>query len=249
MESTISAVTDASAAGHLKKLERQKAKEIRNEKRLSRRSALGLPVYSVGEEVFSAVTHGVGALLSILGLVLLLVNCRRDPLVISSAAVFGGSMVLLYTVSTIYHGLGVTKGKKVFRVLDHCTIFLLIAGTYTPITLCCIKGREGFTMLAVVWAAAVIGIVLNSIDIKKFAKFSMFCYIAMGWIVVWAMKPLIANLSRTGLIALFVGGIFYTVGAVVYGIGKKVRYMHSIWHFFVLAGSIAHTITVFQILC
>lgn len=228
-------------------LNKKEIKKQRAEKRIIKRNILGLPIYCVGEEIFSAVTHGIGTVLSVAALVFLLISCRKDVLTVASAAIFGGTMTLLYLVSTLYHALGVYKAKKVFRILDHCTIFLLIAGTYTPITLLCIRGCEGFTMFCVVWAAAIIGIVLNSVDLKRFAKLSMACYIAMGWIVIAAMERLLMNMNETGVWALFIGGIFYTVGAVVYGIGKRVKYMHSIWHIFVLLGSLSHTVSIYQI--
>lgn len=224
--------------------------ETKQEKRMqrtNRRKSMGLPAYTLGEEIFSSVSHGVSALFAVTALVLLLLFCKKEPLQLVSVAIYGGAMILLYTVSTLYHALGINRAKKVFRVLDHCMIFILIAGTYTPITLVCIWGRTGFTMFCVVWAAAIIGITLNSINLKKYAKFSMLCYLGMGWVVVFAMRNLITNLNSTGIWCLFIGGVFYTLGAVLYGVGKKIKYMHSIWHLFVLAGSVFHTVCVYQI--
>ena len=183
------------------------------------RMRLSLPLYSLGEEIFSAVSHGVGALFGAAALVMLLWFCEKSLVNVVSVSIFGGTMILLYTVSTLYHALNVNRAKKVFRVLDHCTIYLLIAGTYTPITLCCIEGSQGIVMFAAVWAAAVLGIILNAVDMEKFKVVSMIA-----------------------------GGVAYTVGAVLYGLGKKVPYMHAVWHLFVLAGSVLHTLSVFTVI-
>ena len=211
------------------------------------RQRLRLPLYSLGEEIFSAVSHGAAAVFGITALVLLLVFCEKIPVKVASASVFGGTMILLYTVSTLYHGLGVNRAKRVFRVLDHCMIFLLIAGTYTPITLCCLQGRSGPVLFAVVWAAAVVGIVLNAVNMERFKKLSMICYLAMGWVVVFAMPEVLATVPAKGVWYLVAGGVAYTLGAVVYGVGSRVPYMHSVWHLFVLAGSVFHTLTVFNV--
>lgn len=215
--------------------------------RLEDRVRLSLPLYSLGEEIFSAISHGVAALFGAAMLVLQLIYCEKTPVTVVSVSIFGGTMVLLYTVSMLYHALGVNKAKKVFRVLDHCTIFLLIAGTYTPITLCCLKGAVGAVLFGVVWIAAIIGIVLNAVSVERFKKVSMICYISMGWVVVLAMKTVLQEMSPVGLWFLLAGGIAYTAGAVVYGFGKKIPYMHSVWHLFVLVGSILHSVTVFTI--
>lgn len=212
-----------------------------------KREKLRLPLYSLGEEIFSAVSHGAAALFGVTALVLLLVFCEKTPLKVVSVSIFGGTMILLYTVSTLYHALGVNRAKRVFRILDHCTIFLLIAGTYTPITLCCLKGAVGFTMFGIVWGAAVLGIVLNAVNMDRYKKLSMFCYIAMGWVVVFALKTVIERMPLFGLWCLLAGGISYTVGAGIYGFGKRIPYMHSVWHLFVLAGSVLHAVAVYSI--
>ena len=211
------------------------------------RKRLSLPMYSLGEEIFSAVSHGVAALFGAVMLVLQLIYCEKTPVTVVSVSIFGGTMVLLYTVSMLYHALNVNKAKKVFRVLDHCTIFLLIAGTYTPITLCCLKGVVGAVLFSVVWIAAIVGIILNAVSVERFKKVSMVCYISMGWVVVFAMETVLREMSSTGLWFLLAGGIAYTMGAVVYGFGKRIPYMHSVWHLFVLAGSVLHAVTVFTV--
>lgn len=224
-------------------------KDIANksEWRAERRKELSLPSYSLLEEVMNAITHGAGAGLAIAGLVALLVSAPHNALTMVSILAFGATMILLYTVSTLYHALGICKGKKVFQILDHCTIFLLIAGTYTPIALLCFGGTIGWIILGIVWGVAAIGIVLNAVDLQRFKTFSMVCYIGLGWLVIFFFKPLIEHLDRTSIIYLIVGGVFYTVGAILYGKGKKVKYMHSIWHLFVLAGTIFHYFVIFNI--
>lgn len=219
----------------------------KNRWRAHRRDQLGLPSYTVGEEIMNAVSHGLGALLAAAGLVILLVLTRRSAANIVSVAVYGGTLFLLYTVSTLYHALGVCKAKRVFQILDHCTIFLLIAGTYTPITLICLGGTAGWALFVAVWAAAVTGIVLNAIDLKRFKVVSMVCYLAMGWSVVFVIGPLVRSLEPFYILLLVLGGVFYTVGAIIYGKGRRVRYMHGLWHFFVLAGSVLHFFVVLHI--
>ncbi|MCI1966468.1 MAG: hemolysin III family protein [Oscillospiraceae bacterium] len=211
------------------------------------REELGLPCYTLSEEVLNAATHGIGALAAVVGLVWLLANCRRDTLTLVSVSVFGGSMILLYLVSSVYHGLGVCRGKRVLRTLDHCTIFILISGTYTPIALLCFGGATGWVMFGIVWGVSIAGIVLNAISVYRFRIFSMICYIGLGWLVVFFFKPLLACLDGASIQNLIVGGIFYTAGAVLYGIGKKRKYIHSVWHLFVLAGSVFHYFVIYRI--
>ena len=228
--------------------EQQLEKKARkNRWRAHRRGQLGLPSYTVGEEIMNAVSHGLGVLLAAAALVVLLVFARRSAVNIVSVTVYGGTLFLLYTVSTLYHALGVCRAKRVFQILDHCTIFLLIAGTYTPITLICLGGAAGWALFAAVWTAAAIGIVLNAVDLKRFKALSMVCYIAMGWSVVFVVGPLVRSLEPFYILLLVLGGVFYTVGAVIYGKGHRVRYMHGLWHFFVLAGSVLHFFVVLHI--
>ena len=220
---------------------------VKSEARQIKRRQLGLPRYTLGEEIFSAVSHGVSALLAVAALVLLLVFCQKTPKRVVSVSIFGAMMVLLYVVSTLYHALGVNRAKLVFRALDHCTIFLLIAGTYTPVTLVCMGGAWGWVLFGVIWAAAVLGVVLNGVSVERFKKVSMVCYLAMGWVVVCAMPAVLQNLSSVGFWCLLAGGICYTAGAILYGVGKKIPYIHSVFHLFVLAGSVLHAVCVWQI--
>lgn len=222
-------------------------RRTRARQRRERCQRMGLPRYSLGEEIFSSVSHGVSALAAAAALVLLLVFCEKTPVKIASVAVYGGTMVTLYAISCIYHGLGLNRAKIVFRSLDHCTIFLLIAGTYTPITLICLGGSQGMLMFLGVWAAAIVGVALNAISVERFKVVSMICYLCMGWVVVLCMGTLRRNLSEAGFWCLLLGGIMYTAGAVLYGVGKKIPYMHSIFHLFVLAGSVLHAVCVYQL--
>lgn len=208
--------------------------------RLRKLKELNLPEYSISEELMNSISHGIGAALSIAAIVLLILNSNFEAKSIVCVTIYSVSLFILYIISTLYHALLPGKAKKVFRVLDHCSIFLLIAGTYTPICLLVLNSVVGWVLFFIVWIAAIVGIVFNSIDIKKFAKFSMICYIAMGWVVIFAIKPLIDSITNLQLALLVLGGISYTVGAVLYVVGKKQKYIHSVWHLFVLIGSILH---------
>lgn len=224
-------------------------KEILSEKaklRLKKLKEFNLPEYSISEELMNAISHGIGAALSIAAIVLLIVNSNFEIKSIVCVTIYSVSLFVLYIISTLYHALLPSKAKKVFRMLDHCSIFLLIAGTYTPICLLVLNSVVGWILFFVVWVAAIVGIVFNSIDIKKFSKFSMICYIAMGWVVIFALKPLIDSITTSQLTLLVSGGVAYTVGAVLYVIGKKQKYIHSVWHLFVLLGSILHFFMIFS---
>lgn len=224
-------------------------KEYLSEKaqlRLKKLKELNLPEYSTLEEFLNALSHGIGAVLSIIAIVLLIVNSPFDAKSIICVSIYSVSLFVLYIISTLYHAILPGRAKMVFRVLDHCSIFVLIAGTYTPICLLMLNSIVGWILFFIVWTAAIVGIVFNSIDMRKFSKFSMVCYIAMGWVVIFAFKPLIESITSTELILLILGGIAYTVGAVLYVLGKKKKYVHSIWHLFVLIGSILHFLMVFN---
>jgi hemolysin III len=209
-----------------------------------------LPYYTKGEEIMNTISHSVGAVLGIAALVLCVVftALRKDVWGIVSGSIYGSSLVLLYTMSSIYHGLKSEFSKKVMQVLDHCTIYFLIAGSYTPVLLCGIRENEPRTawiLFGVVWGLALIAATFTAIDLKKFRVFSMICYIGMGWSIVFAAKAAIASIPMTGLIYLLAGGIAYTVGAILYGLGKKHRYMHSVFHIFVVAASVLQFVCIF----
>lgn len=201
--------------------------------------------YTLGEEIFSAVVHGIGAGLSVAGLVTMVVRAAKhgSARAVVAAALFGASLIILYTMSTLYHALAPAKAKQVFRIFDHTTIFLLIAGTYTPYALVTLRGALGWTLFGILWGLAAFGIVMDAVMLEKFHKIEMFLYVAMGWCIVLAGRRVIANLAPGGIIFLLAGGICYTVGIIFYKM-KKVRYMHSIWHIFVLAGSILHYFSI-----
>ena len=203
-----------------------------------------LPYYTKGEEIFNMTSHIVGGAFGIVALVLCVVFAaiHHNGYGIVSSSIYGVTMILLYTMSSIYHGLNSKrKAKKVFQILDHCSIFLLIAGSYTPF--CLVTFREyntalGWSIFGIIWTIAILGIILNSIDIKKFKVFSMICYLGMGWCIIFTANLLPKLLGIPGLVLLVAGGVAYTVGAILYGLGKKKKYMHSIFHLFILLGSI-----------
>ena len=203
-----------------------------------------LPTYTKGEEIFNMVSHIVGGALGIVATVLCVIFAASHNNVygIVSGAIYGVSMICLYTMSSIYHGLSPKlKAKKVFQVLDHCTIFFLIAGSYTPFALCTLREYNsalGWTIFGVIWGVAALGITLNSIDLKKFKVFSMICYLIMGWCIIFKIDVLPTLLGWTGVILLVTGGIMYTAGTIFYGLGRNHKYMHSIFHLFIFEGSL-----------
>lgn len=200
--------------------------------------------YTLGEEIFNSVSHGVGALLGIAALVLSIVFAALygDAMAVVSASIYGASMVIMYCMSTLYHALQHKTAKKVFRIFDHCSIFLLIAGTYTPYTLVTLRGAIGWVLFGIVWASAILGIVFNSINMEKFKKITMASYILTGWVIIFAFKPLLNNMKMGGVILLLAGGVFYTLGVIFYKV--KIPYAHPVWHLFVLAGSIFHFFSI-----
>lgn len=213
-------------------------------------SERAMPDYTKGEEVFNMVSHIAGAVFGIVVLVLSVVfsAIKGDAWAVVSSAIYGATMIMLYTVSSVYHGLRLNMGKRVMQVVDHCTIFLLIAGTYTPVALCSIREYSpmwGWVLFGVVWGCAALGIVFTAIDIKKYAKLAMVFYLGMGWCVVMAAKPTLASVPLPGLAWILAGGVAYTIGAVLYSLGKRRRYMHSAFHLFVVAGSVLQFFGIF----
>ena len=209
-----------------------------------------LPDYTNGEERMNMISHIVGGALGVVALVLCVTfsAIRHNPWGVVGSAIYGASLILLETSSSVYHGLRPGMGKKVMQVIDHCTIYFLIGGTYTPILLCSIRPISpawAWVLFGIVWGLAAMATTFTAIDLKKYSVLSMICYIGMGWSVVIAAKTAIEAMTVPGSLWCLVGGILYTVGAVLYGLGKKRRYMHSIFHFFVVAGSIAQFICIF----
>ena len=203
-----------------------------------------LPTYTNGEEIFNMSSHIVGGVLGIVATVLCIIFAaiHRNVYGIISGAIFGTTMILLYTMSSIYHGLKPErKAKKVMQILDHCSIFLLIAGSYTPFCLCTLREYNtaiGWTMFGIIWGFAILGIVLNSIDLKKYKIFSMICYLVMGWCIIVKVNVLPQLLGVTGFWLLIIGGIVYTIGAILYGVGKKHKYIHSVFHLCILIANL-----------
>ncbi len=208
-----------------------------------------LPDYTRGEELFNMISHIVGGALGIAALVLCIIRSalRHNGYGLAGSIVFGLSMILLYTMSSIYHGLHDGMGKRVLQVLDHCTIYVLIAGTYTPLLLSAMRPIDpvsSWALLAVVWGLAAIAITLTAIDLHRFRVLSMVLYIGMGWTIVFRLPLLMQAVGPAGFGLILAGGLCYTIGAILYGMGKKKRYMHSVFHLFVIAGSVCHTLAI-----
>lgn len=208
-----------------------------------------LPNYTHGEEVMNMVTHIVGGGIAIVALALCVLKAWRSgrACAVTSAFIYGISMVTVYCMSSTYHGLHAGTGKKVLQIIDHCAIYFLIAGTYTPIVLCAIAPvypAIGWGLFVWQWGLAALATVLTAIDLKKYRVFSMICYIGMGWSVIVFLPQTIAVLSPAGFLFLLAGGIAYTVGAILFGLGKRLRWMHCVFHIFVVLGSLLQLITV-----
>jgi hemolysin III len=192
-------------------------------------------------ERFNSISHMVGAALALAGLVVLVMfaSLQGDPWKIASFSIYGASLFLLYTLSTLYHSLR-GRAKQIFRKLDHVAIYLLIAGSYTPLTLVTLRGAWGWTIFAIVWGMAIIGIIVDGLHKGGSRRTQMGIYLLMGWLILLAMYPLIRALPRGGLALLVLGGVFYTSGIIFYAIDDRMKHAHGIWHLFVLAGSISH---------
>ena len=208
-----------------------------------------LPNYTRGEEIMNMITHITGGGLGVIALIFCVLRSafNGNVLGIVGSGIYGFTMVALYTVSSVYHGLHPSTGKKVMQVIDHCTIYFLIAGTYTPIMLAAFVPSApvvGWGLLGAEWILAATACTLTAIDLKKYSVFSMICYIAMGWGILFFLPLTIRLLSLPGFLLLLSGGIAYTVGAVLYGIGIKTRWMHSVFHIFVVLGSLLQFLAI-----
>lgn len=217
---------------------------------MSKKASNPLPSYTKGEEIFNMVSHIVGGALGIAALVLCVIFAalHRNAWGVVGCSIYGASLVALYVMSSIYHGLRPNRAKHVFRVLDHCTIYFLIGGTYTPILFCSIRPVSApwaWVIFGIVWGLAAMATTLTAIDMKKYSKLSMVCYIGMGWSILLAAHIAIKALPIPGLILLLAGGISYTVGAIFYGLGKRHKYIHSVFHLFVVLGSILQFLCIF----
>ena len=205
-----------------------------------------IKTYSEKEERLNIRTHGFGLLLSVVALFLLIIKASKSEsnLVIISSVIYGLSLIILYAASTFYHAAKDPNKRYKLNIFDHASIYVLIAGTYTPFTLLILEGWIGWTIFGVSWGLALIGVVLKLFYTGKYDRISTIAYVLMGWLIVFAINPLIANLSLEGLLWLFAGGIFYTIGAILYSI-EKIKYNHAIFHIFVLAGSFSHFMAVY----
>lgn len=202
-------------------------------------------VQSLGEEIANAVSHGIGTALSVAAMVVLIVQAVTNGLGaigVVSAALYGAGLILLYTNSSLYHSLTNRKAKRVFRIFDHCSIFILILSTYIPIFLVILGGALGWTCFGICTFCTIFGIVLNSINLERWAKLSMILYIALGWLVVVVIKPVLNAMDFTEILLLVLGGLSYTLGIFFYKNRRK--YMHFIWHIFVLGGSVLHYFSI-----
>ena len=209
-----------------------------------------LPNYSRAEEITNMVTHICGGALGLVALILCLVKTIRagSAIGIVTAVIFGVALITLYTMSSVYHGLLPSMGKKVMQVIDHCTIYVLIAGTYTPIVLCAIAPQYpaiGWGLFAAEWVLGAVAITLTAIDLHRYNVFSMICYIGMGWGIILFLPQVMEVMTASGFYLLLSGGICYTIGAVLYGIGSRKHWMHSVFHVFVLLGSLLHFLAIY----
>ena len=202
-----------------------------------------LPDYTRGEEIMNMVTHIVGGVQGIVALTLCVIQAALNGNVygVVSSAIYGATMIVTFTISSVYHGLKPNMGKKVMQVIDHCTIYFLIAGTYTAVVLSAIRPVYpvlGWSLFGFEWGAAILATVLTAIDLKKYNVFSMICYIGMGWAVIPFARQTLEVLTLPGFVLLLAGGISYTIGSILYGLGKKRKWMHSVFHIFVNLGAL-----------
>ncbi len=207
---------------------------------------LKLNTYDINEERLNVVSHAIGLFLSVIALILLVVKAVNygETIHVISAVVYGVSLILLYTASTLYHQSSKERLRKRLNVFDHASIFVLIAGSYTPFLLISLSGTLGFQFFIFIWIAAIIGVILKLFFFGKYEILSTIMYVIMGWVIVFVMKTLMANVSENGIYWLWIGGVLYTLGAVIYSI-NKVKMNHAIFHFFVLLGSISHFISIY----
>ena len=208
-----------------------------------------LPDYTTGEEVMNMVTHIVGGGIGILALIMCVIKAALSGNIagVVGSAIYGATMIALYAVSSVYHGMRPCTGKKVMQVIDHCTIYFLIVGTYTAILLSCFipaYPKIGWGLLAAEWILGIIAATLTAIDLRNYRVFSMICYIGMGWGIIFFIPQILAAMTLQGFALLLAGGIAYTVGAVLYGIGVKKRWMHSVFHIFVVLGSLLQFLSI-----
>lgn len=209
------------------------------------KKSIRVPSYNLKEELINSISHGVGGGLAIAGLVLMMIKSNR-PLEYVTCAIFGASMIILYIMSCIYHALSPKiKGKKVLRVLDHCNVYLLVYGTYIPIALLGIGGPFGWVIFGIITFFTTLGIIFTAIDVDKYSLLSVICHLVNGWSALFAIPLIISNMGIIGLTFIILGGVMYSVGALLYWKGAHIKYMHSIFHFFCLAGTLFHFLAIY----
>ncbi len=202
--------------------------------------------YTVAEEIANSITHGIGTGLSVAGAAILIALAAKqgDVWRIVSFSIYGASLIILYLASTLYHSFRKPELKRIFKIIDHSAIYLLIAGTYTPFMLISLRGAWGWSLFGIIWGLAFLGILFKAFFIGRFKKLSLLVYLLMGWLCVIAFKQMLANVPHGGLVLLIAGGLFYTSGVIFYG-WHKLKYNHAIWHLFVLGGSLCHYFAIF----
>lgn len=208
-----------------------------------------MPLYTKGEEIFNMVSHIVGGAWGIAYLVLCVIMAaiHGNVMGVVASAVYGASVIMLFTMSSVYHGLRPSNAKKVLRIIDHCTIYLMIAGTYTPIALCAVREQNevaGWVLFGIIWAMTALAATFTAIDVDKYKKLSMICYLGMGWCIVGFWNLTYAAIGFGGAALLVAGGILYSIGAILYGKGKSKKYIHSVFHIFVVLASLCHFLCI-----
>lgn len=212
-----------------------------------KKERISVPSYTLCEELVNSISHGVAAAFSIWGLVMLIIKASKvGAMAVTTVTLFGTTMILLYTISCIYHALSPRiTGKKVMRVIDHCNVFLLVFGTIIPIALVGMKGICGWIYFGIVGFITLLGIIFSAIDVEKNEKIEVVCHLVNGWSAVVFIKPLIAGVGVTGLVLIILGGVMYSIGALLYGLGSTKKYMHSVFHIFCIFGTIFHYIAIY----
>lgn len=211
----------------------------------SKRKSVRIPNYTLGEELINSISHGIGGFLSIIGLILLIIKANTKVEILSSF-IYGVLAIILYVISCIYHALSPNiYGKKILRVIDHINVLLMEAGTYTPICLCLFDSKLGIILFSVIWVITIIAIIFNAIDVDKYIIVSVICHLTVGWGILLFIRELLVICDIKGIVLLIIGGVMYSLGAILYIIGSKVKYMHSIFHVFVIVGSILHYLMIY----
>ena len=208
-------------------------------------SKVKIPKYNLKEELINSISHGLGGIFAIVALILCVIKANNASAIVS-CSIYCSLMIVLYIISCIYHALSPkVKGKKVLRVIDHCNVMLMVAGTYMPVCLSLLHGFIGWLTFSIVWIITIVGVVFNAVDVDKYSVISVICNLLLGWGAVFLIKPMLEYINMQAIMLLIIGGILYTIGSILYGVGRKVPYMHSIFHFFVLGGSVIHFIFIY----